>query len=313
MPEDTGALTDESISDETFLEQTKQIEDERDKMFWLEFEKFKQSNRAILAFVYDTSDRIQHVFWEHKLLTKETSTDIELNDAVIGYFEEKDKFLGKIMEQIDGNTVLIVLSDHGFTSFEKNIDINSWLSKNGFMSLTEEPTEDKNGELFQFVDWSKTKAYSVGFNGIYINLEGRESKGIVEESEREKIIEEIIDKLKGLKDPETGKDIIYKVYRKEDVYHGDYLNNAPDIIIGFNPGYRMSWQTAIGGLTPEIISENTKKWDGDHLVDPSFVPGVLFTNLKINKKEPNQIDIAPTVLTLMGLEPPKEMDGESLI
>ncbi|MBU4503004.1 MAG: alkaline phosphatase family protein [Nanoarchaeota archaeon] len=313
MPEDTGALTDEAISDEIFLEQTKHIEDERNKMFWLEFEKFKKSEKGILAFVYDTSDRIQHVFWEHKLLTKETPKDIKLNDAVINYFEEKDDFLGKIIEQIDENTALIVLSDHGFTSFEKNVDINSWLSKNGFMALTGQPTEKNNGELFQLVDWSKTKAYSVGFNGIYINIDGRETKGVVEETEREKVVAEIIEKLQELKDPETGKNIIYKLYKKEDVYQGDNLKYAPDIIIGFYPGYRMSWQTAIGGLTQEVIFDNNKKWSGDHLVDPSFVPGVLFTNFKINKENPHQIDVAPTILNLAGIKTPENMDGESLV
>lgn len=309
MPEDTGALIDGKITDETFLEQCDQIEEERDKMFWEEFNKF---DKGILAVVYDTGDRIQHTHWDEKLLVPDDG-EFSVNKAIIDYYVKKDEFLGKIFNQIDDKTALIVLSDHGFTSYEKNVDINSWLSKNGFMTLTQQPSENSYGELFEFVDWGKTRAYSLGFNSIYINIKGRESKGMVDEAEREKAMEELIQKLSKLTDPETKKKVIAHLYKREDVYHGDYVQEGPDIMIGFNPGYRMSWQTAVGGVTPEIIFDNKKVWNGDHLMDPEFVPGVLFTNFKINKENPNQIDIAPTVLKLAGLEILDDMDGKSLI
>lgn len=309
IPEDTGALVDGKITDKTFLEQCNQIEEERNKMFWEEFKKF---NKGIFAFVFDTSDRIQHTHWDEKFLISDDGK-FSVNKAIIDYYRKKDVFLGKVLDQIDDKTALIVLSDHGFTSFERNVDINSWLSKNEFMTLTQQPNEKNNGELFEFVDWSKTKAYSLGFNSIYLNIQGRESKGSVDESEREKIVEELIQKLEKLVDPKTNKKVIAHLYKREDVYHGDSTADGPDIIVGFNPGYRMSWQTAIGGVTPEVIFDNKKIWNGDHLVDPEFVPGVLFTNFKISKKAPNQMDIAPTVLKLIGLEIPEDMDGKSLI
>lgn len=309
IPEDTGAFVDGKITDKVFLEQCSQIEDERNKMFWEEFKKF---DKGILAFVYDTSDRIQHTHWDETLLDEDDG-EFSVNEAVVDYYIEKDEFLGKVLSQIEDKTALIVLSDHGFTSYERNVDINSWLSKNGFMTLTQQPDEKHAGELFEFVDWSKTKAYSAGFNSIYLNLKGRESKGIVEESERDKVVEEIIHSLEELTDSKTKKKVIVRLYKREEVYHGGYVGDAPDIIIGFYPGYRMSWQTAVGGITPEIIFNNKKAWNGDHLVDPEFVPGVLFTNFKINKKDPHQMDIAPTVLTLAGLNVPAEIDGKSLV
>ncbi len=314
IPEDTGALVDESITDEVFLEQVRQIENERDRMFWYEFEKFRNSKYGIFAFVYDSSDRIQHTFWEHKILGKDNKEDkIKLNPMVIRYFEEKDKFIEKVLDQIGNDTAVIILSDHGFASFERNVDINAWLVKNGYMTLTQEPSEDKNGELFEYVDWSKTKAYSLGFNSLYINLKGRESKGIVDESERKILVKEIAEKLEKLEDPEFGTNVVYRAYPREEVYKGNYVEEAPDLMIGFYPGYRMSWQTAVGGVTPEVIFDNTKKWDGDHLIDPSFVPGILLTNFKINKDNPNLMDVAPTILSLFGQKIPEDMDGESLV
>jgi len=308
IPEDTNALIDGKITDETFLEQCDQIEEERDKMFWEEFEKF---DKGVFAFVYDTSDRVQHTHWDDKAL--EEHDKLVVNQAIIDYYVKKDEFLGKVLNKIDDKTALIVLSDHGFTSFEKNVDINSWLSKNGFMTLTQQPAENQYGELFEFVDWEKTKAYSLGFNSIYINVKGREAKGSVEESEREKVVEELMQKLGKLTDPETKEKIIANLYKREDAYQGDYVQEAPDIMIGFEPGYRMSWQTAVGGATPKVVFDNKKVWNGDHLVDPEFVPGVLFTNFKINNRNPNQKDIAPTILNLAGLKIPEGIDGKSLL
>lgn len=309
IPEDTAALIDGKLTDKSFLEQCNQIEEERDKMFWGEFKKF---NNGILAFVYDTPDRLHHTHWDEKLLIKDDGK-FSINKAIVDYYIGKDAFLGKVLSQIDDKTALIVLSDHGFTSFERNVDINSWLSKNGFMTLTQEPNEKNSGELFEYVNWNKTKAYSLGFSSIYLNIKGRESKGIIDKSEREKVMEELIQKLGQLIDPKTKKKVIARLYKREDVYHGNSTANGPDVMVGFNPGYRVSWQTALGGVTPEIIFDNKKVWNGEHLVDPEFVPGVLFTNFKINEKTPHLMDIAPTILKLVGLGIPKEIDGKSLV
>ena len=311
MPEETDALVDNKITDEVFLQQCAQIEAERDKMFWKEFEKFKNSDRGILAFVYDTSDRIQHTFWDEKLFI-ENDSELSLNENVVEYFVNKDRFLGEILSQLDNETALIIVSDHGFTSFERAVSINTWLVKNGFITLTKEISVKDEGALFRYVDWSKTKAYSVGFNSLYLNLEGREAKGIVKESEKNQVIDEIIEKLSDLSDNKTGKKPITKLYRSTEVYAGDCTKNSPDIMIGFSPGYRMSWQNAVGGLTPEVIFDNTKKWDGDHLVDPSHVPGIIFSNFKLNDNKPSQMDVAPTVLSLIGIQVPENMDGKSL-
>ena len=309
MPEDTNALNENAITDNVFLEQIAQIEDERNKMFWYEFNKF---NEGVFAFVFDSGDRLQHMYWDEKNLFN-VKEGLSVNKEVVDYYVKKDNLLGEVLNKIDNQTALMIFSDHGFTSFERAVSINRWLVENGFMILTDEYDGNDEGALFKFVDWSKTKAYSAGFAGIYINFKGREGQGIVEESEKEEIVNNIIKKLENFEDPKNNKRVITHAYKREEIYHGGYVKNAPDIVIGFEPGYRMSWQSAIGGLTPELVIDNLKRWNGDHIVDPLHVPGVLFTNFKVNNGNPGLMDIAPTILNILKIEVPEEIDGKSLI
>jgi predicted AlkP superfamily phosphohydrolase/phosphomutase len=299
MPEDTKAVTEGRIPEGVFLEQIREIERERERMFWHEFERF---DGGVYAFGFDAGDRFQHIFWD----TGPTPKEIE------EYYEDKDRFLGEVLNKMDDDTSLIIFSDHGFSTFERAVSINTWLVENGYMTLTKEPDEMDSGSLFKYVDWERTKAYSLGFVSIFVNLKGREGNGIVEESEKDGLVDEIIGKLSGLTDPETGRKAITNLYKGKDVYDGPYAGTAPDIVVGFEPGYRMSWQNAVGGLSTEVVMDNDGKWKGDHLIDRSHVPGVLFTNFGISKQDPSLMDIAPTVLDLLGLDVPESMDGVSL-
>lgn len=310
IPEETDGYVDNKIDSKAFLEHISQIEEERDKMFWTEFEKFQNRNSGVLAFIYDSSDRMQHVFWQHSYIQNPTGR-INISEEVENYWINKDKFLGEVLSKMNNDTTLLILSDHGFSSYEKSVSINTFFVNNDLMSLTRPLGDDENA-LFRGVIWSKTKAYSLGFNSIYLNLKGREKEGIVDPKDKEAIENEIITKLESLKD-ESGNKVINKVYKASEIYSGDYISNAPDLIIGYNPGFRSSWQTAVGGFSKEVITNNTKKWSGDHLIDPKFVPGVLFTNFKLNVDEANQRDIAPTMLKAQGIAIPDYMDGKSLI
>jgi predicted AlkP superfamily phosphohydrolase/phosphomutase len=294
MPEDTKAVTENKISKNIFYRQVKEIESEREKIFFYEFNKFEE---GVLAFVFDEGDRLKHIFWENKVLD---DSEFKVAKEIEEYYINKDKFLGKILEKIDENTKLIVMSDHGFNSFERQVNINNWLKENEYLKI--------DGDSIDDVDWSKTKAYSLGFTSIYLNLEGRESKGIVKGDE---IIDEIIEKLKNLED--NGNKVFTNIYKGSEIYHGEFAKDAPDIVVGFREGYRMSWKSATGFLDKEIISDNKGKWIGDHLIDASHVPGVLFTNFKINKEDPELIDITPTILELIGVKIPENIDGKGLV
>jgi predicted AlkP superfamily phosphohydrolase/phosphomutase len=297
QPEDTKAVNEGRISREVFLEQFREIEKEREDIFWHEFNRF---SGGVLAFGFDSGDRMQHIFWGD-------------NETIEDYYIQKDGLVGEILEKIDGDTSLMIFSDHGFNSFKRSVCINTWLVENGYMTLVQEPAADDPGTLFRYVDWGRTKAYSLGFASIFINLKGRESHGIVEEAEKDVLIDEIIQGLSKLRDTKTGKKPILNMYKGNEIYSGDFAGDAPDMIIGFDEGYRMSWENAIGGVRKNIIEDNNEEWRGDHLIDPSRVPGVLFTNFNITKEKPSLMDIAPTVLGLFGLDIPESMDGESLV
>ena len=212
---------------------------------------------------------------------------------------------------IDENTALLVFSDHGFTSFERAFNMNNWLVENGYMTITGK-IEENGSELFKKVDWSRTKAYCLGFCDIYLNIKGREAKGIVDKNDAQKLKNEIANRLKNFIDPTTKLNPIFKIYDANQIYFGDYASEGPDLVVGFNKGYRMGWQTAIGGLANQICETENSKWKGDHLVDASFVSGTFLANFPLISKKPKTLDIAPTILDLAGIEIPVDMDGVSL-
>ena len=171
---------------------------------------------------------------------------------------------------------------------------------------------DKDSVLFKKVDWSRTEAYCLGFCDVYLNIKGREGKGIVNEKDTAALKNEISSRLKLFIDPETQIAPVHEVYDANQIYFGEYQKNGPDLVIGFKPGYRMGWQTAIGGLADKICETEKSEWKGDHLVDASFVSGTFLANFPVISKLPRTVDIAPTILDLSGLNVPADMDGVSL-
>ncbi|MBU1975850.1 MAG: alkaline phosphatase family protein [Nanoarchaeota archaeon] len=307
MAEDTKAVTENKLSLVAYEEQVTQIEEQRTKMLKYELERFE---KGMLAVVFDAGDRLNHIFWSNKVLEgnkkNKKPEGLDISPQIEKYYLEKDKLLGEVMTKLDSDDKLIVLSDHGFNSFEQEFNLNTWLVKEGYMK-----SKGDVGEMFDFVDWTQTKAYGIVFTSLYINQQGREGQGIVKSEEKEKIIEKIQSKL--LKIKHNGIDVFTNVYKGSEVFKGEYSETSPDLVVGFNQGFRMSEKSAIGTLDKEVIFENTGQWKGDHLIDRTHVPGVLFTNFKIAKEKPSILDIAPTVLKSMGVNIPEEMDGEALI
>ena len=314
MPEDTKAIEDGRTDEEAFIKMCDEIVEEQEKMLWFELNRFK---KGVLASAFFSTDRIQHIFWvtrdpEHPLYDKDYAE--RYGHVIDDYYKKMDGILGKVMKEVDDETALMVFSDHGFSSFRRTVHINSWLVENGFMTLTQKVSKDdkEGGALFQYVDWSKTRAFSLGFGSIYINRKGREKNGIVQQGdEADSVADRIAKGLVQLKDPKDGQTVVRNVYRKNDIYSGNQEHGAPDLVVGFEDGYRASWQTAIGGAPSEMIEDNLKKWSGDHIMDPSIVPGILLTNFKINSESPDLKDIAPTVLQCFGMNV-KDMEGKAL-
>jgi predicted AlkP superfamily phosphohydrolase/phosphomutase len=305
MAEDTWALNEGAIDETAFLEQAWQTFAEREAMF---DNALAHTTRGVVACVFDTSDRVQHMFFRH--------LDGEPNARWSGTVEElyarMDGLVGKAMQRADQQTVLVVLSDHGFCHFRRAVNLNSWLHQNGYLALKAGLTE--SGRYFEGVDWSRTRVYCLGLSGIYLNLRGREAGGIVARGiEAEALKAELIAKLSGLRDNEHLAVAIRRVYATDQLYLGPYLEAAPDLITGFNEGYRISWEAAIGQVTQRVIEDNRKAWSGDHCVDPLLVPGVLFCSRPITGSDPGIEDMAPTALDLFGVELPAWMDGKPLL
>lgn len=312
LAEDTWALNEGVIDEESFLKQAYLYCQEREEML---FKALDRTPKGVCVCVFDTPDRIQHMFFrcldENHPANKGKET-AKYRHVIEDLYRHMDDLLGRLMERLDEKTVLMVMSDHGFASFRRGFNINTWLLHNGYLAL--KPDKVTSGEWFADVDWQHTKAYSLGLTGLFINKNGRESQGIVAEGEEfRQLKRELIGKLTGLLDEESGELAIREVLDTEEMFSGPYLDNGPDLLIGYNSGYRASWDCATGRVTTSVFEDNTKRWSGDHCIDPKLVPGVFLCNQAINGKAPDIRDIAPTVLKLFGVEIPPYMEGEPLI
>jgi len=311
LAEDTWALNERVIDEKAFLDQAYNIHKEREAMFFNELEKLRN---GVLVTVFDITDRIQHMFFRYLEDDHPANRDKDKEEhklAIEKLYCDMDEMVGRVREKLDDDTAFIIMSDHGFTSFKRGVNLNSWLHQHGYLVLKDglRVSED----YFQGVDWGKTKAFAVGLGGIFLNIKGREKEGVIQPGEEEERIKgEIIEKLAGLKDPQHNQEAIRTVYDGKKVYKGPYTENAPDLIIGFQRGFRTSWEAVTGQVTEQIFSDNEKSWSGDHCIDPELVPGVFFCNRKIDVDTPSIVDIAPTVLHLFGQEVPSFYDGKSL-
>jgi predicted AlkP superfamily phosphohydrolase/phosphomutase len=312
LAEDTWALNERVIDEKAFFEQAMLFCEERERMFKDALAKVK---KGVVTTVFDTTDRVQHMFYRYLDPTHPANEgkDTEVyRNAIAEVYERMDSLLGEVFDLTeDPNTLFMVISDHGFTNFRRGVNLNTWLKENGYLHLEEDA--QTSGDWFEAVDWSRTRAFSLGLTGMFINRRGRERSGIVNEGEEyETLKNELIEKLKELTDPQTGRRAILDVFAATDFFDGPYRFDAPDLLIGYDGGYRHSWECATGAVTSEVFSDNTKSWSGDHCVDPRVVPGVFFCNRPIVSETPNLIDIAPSVMSILGKEPPRYMQGRPL-
>lgn len=302
LAEDTWALNDGAIDEEAFLKQASFIQKEREAMF---FSALDHLRGGVLACVFDTSDRVQHMFYRYFDPALAGGRHAGVIEAM---YRDMDRLVGDAMAHVDRDTAFFVLSDHGFCSFRRGVNLNSWLRLNGYLALRDD--REESGEYFDGIDWSRTRAYTFGLGGLYLNLRGREAQGTVDPQHAGALKAELIAKLSGLLDGDQVA--IQTVYATSEIYRGPYLDAAPDMIVGYTRGYRTSWDAALGKVTARVFEDNVKAWSGDHCVDPTLVPGVLFSNLKLDAQDPGIEDMAPTALSLFGVEAPLWMEGKTV-
>jgi predicted AlkP superfamily phosphohydrolase/phosphomutase len=309
LAEDTWALNEHVLDDDAFLAQCYSNHEDRERML---FDALEKTRQGLCTCVFDTTDRVQHMFWRFLDADHPAARGVPRDkrpNVIPELYQKMDTLIGRVMEKIDDDTLLLVISDHGFKSFARCMNLNAWLHQNGYLTLKDGKTE--SGDWFEDVDWSRTRAYTMGLNGLYLNLKGREKQGIVDPAEAEALKKEIQERLNGLKDPDSDTVGITGVFITGNVYSGPYSENAPDLLVGYGAGYRASWDSVLGKVTSQVFEDNLKAWSGDHCIDPRLVPGVLFSSHKFVEDKPHIADVAPTILTLFGLPLPSHFDGKA--
>ena len=321
--EATWPLNEERIDEKAFMDDLFRAFDDRAQVILHEIDSKKFD---LVIGVIEATDRVQHMFWRfidptHPMY--DAALAAKYGDSIERVYKRADQMLGDVLQRVGPDTLVFVLSDHGFHSFKYGVNLNTWLVDNGFIARPGKALGDKNlndlfsggGQFWENVDWSRTRAYSIGLGQIYFNMKGREDHGVVGEgAEYKQLADELAAKLLTMTDPSTGQRIVSNVYKRDDMFHGPFLANAPDLQVGFVDGYRVSWQTSLGGTPQGLVYPNMKKWSGDHCsFDFQTIPGALLSNRKLTGSEQARIiDIAPTVLKYFGVEVPKDIDGRPL-
>lgn len=312
LAEDTWALNNRVVDEKVFFEQAMCFHEERERMF---LDAVKQTRRGLVTTVFDTTDRVQHMFYRYLDPTHPANAgkdSVEWRDAIGRVYERMDALLGKVWHLVDDpDTAFLVISDHGFTNFRRCVNVNSWLRDNGYLVLKDGART--SGEYLEGVDWSRTRAFALGLTGVFVNRRGREKSGIVAEGrEYRQLVQELAEKLGGLIDPASGERCVRRVAVSQHFFRGPYRFDAPDLLVGWEGGYRHSWECAVGQVTEDVFSDNTRSWSGDHCVDPSIVPGVIFANRPLTSEQPRLVDVPASVMRLFGQPIPRYMQGEML-
>jgi len=298
-PQDTTGLEDGCITDGQFLDLCNSIYSTRENLLMHQLNTF---NEGLLASIFDSMDRIQHMFWHSR------------PDIIEEWYLKLDRLVGNVKASLasrpDKPTRLLIVSDHGFNNFNYKANLNRWLIQNNYISSTE---EKQNGDL-KDVDWSRSSAYAVGLNSLYLNLIGRERDGIVSSDEKISMSKEICQKLESWNGPD-GRPVVNKAFRNDETFTGALSSHGPDILVGYSPGYRASSETGLGAWSADAIERNLDHWGADHCIDPAAVPGVIFSNHDLsNFPNPSYKDIPALAIDATpdarGATPPPMLSDE---
>jgi len=292
MAEDSKALSAKVLDDHDYLTQSGEVLAENRRLLR---QGLKEFSSGLFFFYLSHLDLQSHLFW------RDPSGEV-IEQAYL----QADEIVGELLTRLDADTTLWVLSDHGFAPFERVFDLNAWLVQEKLLS-------SRPGQPLAASAWEQTRAYGVGFNGLYLNLKGRESKGTVSPQQAEALKRELVARLLAVRDPANGKPVIHQVYDSQKIYSSAWLQRAPDLVIGYERGYRVAWETALGQRSDQVFRDNLDHWNGDHLIDPQLVPGVLLCSRPIKRSDPRLQDLAPTILKQFQIQPPPAMTGRNLL
>lgn len=312
FPADTKALSHGVLADEEYLHQAKIVIEENLRMLEHQLRNF---NDGCFFFYFSSIDQNCHMLWRcmdpgHPLYNPKAPPEVK--DGVLYFYERMDDALKMALGAADEHTTVLICSDHGFAPFTREFHLSTWLADEGYMAINDR-VRLTEGDFFSQVDWSGTQAYPLGLNGLYLNLAGREKQGVVDPKQAASLKGEIAAKLRRVADPANGKPVVTSAYDSRTIYSGPHLELAPDLVLGYQRGYRISDEAILGGFGSEAVADRTDKWAADHCIDAGLVPGVLISNRECAGANPAIHDLAPSILALYGIEPPVEMTGKNIL
>jgi predicted AlkP superfamily phosphohydrolase/phosphomutase len=317
MPEEQEALKDGVFSEDDYLKQVRLVQEDTWRMVDFALDRFQPGDAT---FVYFSDIDLQsHMAWrhgdpknpkapDHPAYAAEASEGHALD--IENFYRDVDRSLGEIRKKLPKDTLLIVMSDHGFQPFTRDVHLNTWLRDNGYLVM--KPGKE-TGYIFLDADWSKSRAFGLGFNGLYLNRKGRESQGIVEEGQVDALMAELTTKLEAWRDPKNGEIVVLKMFRGSEVYQGPRTAEGPDMVVGYDKGYGNSDESTLGEVVAETIADNESRWSGSHLMAPEVVPGILLINRKLAGEGHDLTDLTATLLSHYGIQKLPEMTGEPIL
>ena len=311
LPSDTRALDSRVIEDEGYVKQAELILKDRLRLFEHEWERFRE---GLFFFYVSSTDQDAHMLWRNmdKTHPMHGVSDVRFSGYIHHLYEEMDKLLGRVLPAADDDTLIVVCSDHGFAPFSRQFHLNSWLREEGYLALKAEAASKESASL-EDIDWSKTAAYGIGFNGLYMNRVGREGQGTLGDAEADRISRRIASELEAIVDSDTGERPVHRVYHRNEVYSGEFTREMPELLVGYTPGYRSSSDSVMGESGAKILDLNPWAWAGDHSMAHELVPGCLFCSHPLRGDNPQIADLPVTILSFFGIPKPYDMQGVSLL
>jgi predicted AlkP superfamily phosphohydrolase/phosphomutase len=291
IEEDTSALRQGALSLAEYLEQSRIVMREHEASLHDCLSRFDD---GLLFFYFSEIDQNSHVLWGRH------------PEELLETYQAVDRAIGSVLDQKRDQTV-IVMSDHGFAAFDRSVNLNTWLHEQGFLAF-DDPAMSSGNEMFAHVDWKKTSAYAMGLNALYLNLAGREKNGTVSPSGRAAVLADLIRRLREFRDPDTGRLVVADVATVKP----SNSRFAPDLIVGYAPGYRASWETALGAAPAGVVGINGDAWIADHCIAAGAVPGVLLGTRAPQLADPRLKDLPVTILREFGVAPGQGMMGRPI-
>jgi len=318
LPEETDALKDGVFDDDDYLKQVALVQDETRRMIQLALDRFEPGDTT---FVYLSDIDLQcHMLWRHADPKHPHAPDHPAFDPAISprhshdiedFYRDVDRALGEVRKRLPADSLLVVMSDHGFQPFAREFHLNAWLRDAGYLVM--KPGKTTGQIVADDVDWSKTRAYGIGFNGLYLNLRGREAQGSVDPADVDALIDELSGRLESFVDPGNGQRVVLHVDRGSEIYSEQRAAEGPDLVVGYDQGYGCSDESTLGGITSAVIEDNTSRWSGNHLMAPEVVPGILLLNRELSRDGHDLTDVTATLLSHYGIEPLPGMTGEPIL